>query len=152
MDRPSNCCTTSSIINTFSRCFCIRPPDYKKISIEQREKLEAQAVHEIIAQKLFYQEQNGPRSKKVMQQSSIPRVPLKVRLNKHTPDPNKPRNSAVTMRPITMLSGTSKHLRDRKPRSVSVWARERRSRASSFQDYRSSILRTACEEHKIPLR
>lgn len=56
------------------------------------------------------------------------------------------------MRPITMLSGTSKHVKDRKPRSVSVWARERRSRASSFQDYRTSILRTACEGQNIPLR
>ena len=80
MDRPTSCCTTTNIIDRFSRCLCISAPRYETLPEKKREKLETQAVNEIIAQKLFYTEKSGTRTKPVILQA-IPRVPLKLRLS-----------------------------------------------------------------------
>ena len=64
MERPAtSCCATSTVINLFSRCFCISAPRYESLSPQQREKLEQQAELDIIAQKLFYTEKPTGRGK-----------------------------------------------------------------------------------------
>ena len=65
-NRTPSCCKTSNVINFFSRCFCISPPRYEALSTKEREKLEQQAEHDIIAQKLFYTEKPAGRGKKVI--------------------------------------------------------------------------------------
>ena len=45
--RKRGCCTTTGIINKFSRCLCLRLPDLKKLPLEKQRKIDEQMEYEL---------------------------------------------------------------------------------------------------------
>ena len=117
--RNDNCCSTTSVLNMFSRCLCIKT---SKVSSQPPAKELAAAGKELFIQKRFFEEQPRPKQmKKKFAFSSIPRVPLSIRAKQSSF--NEAGDSTVQeVRPITQLVGSQSKVDRRKARSVSVWA------------------------------
>ena len=75
--RKNNCCTTTSVVNMFSRCLCIKT---RKVTTQPPEKEMKAIEKELFFQKRFFEEQARPQQmRKKLAFSSIPRVPLSIR-------------------------------------------------------------------------
>ena len=75
--RKSKCCSTTSMINMFSKCLCIRTP---KVDAKTEKKIEQEFNNDLYEQHRIYKEPKVKYdTKNNLKLSSIPRVPLKLR-------------------------------------------------------------------------
>ena len=133
--RKTKCCSTTSVIDMLSKCLCIRTP---KVDAKTQQKIEQEFNNDLYEQQRVYKEPTVKReTKNNLKMISIPRVPLKIRAAQIRNSRGASYDEAPEVRPITMLVGTAK-ARDRKQRSVSIWAQERR-RSGMFQNCKSLI-------------
>ena len=105
----------------FSKCLCLRTPNLKKIAAYKQKQIEKEIDNDIYEANRVYKEPSVKRdTKHNLKLSSIPRVPLKIRVGQKRFSEGGEQEDFV-VRPITQLIGTAK-VRTRKQRSVSIWA------------------------------
>ena len=80
---PSKCCSTASVIDVLSKCFCIRAPSLKTATESQIRKIEAEISHDLYTKPKYYEDQTRVReslARHKFSQRSVPRIPLKIRV------------------------------------------------------------------------
>ena len=129
--RPiKSCCATSSLIDCFRVCLCLRTPNYDALSKTKQKQIDQQMANEIYAlNRLYATPKPLPTYKSALQPSSFPRIPLAQRTISDRSGSSVAREKKTSgearVRPITQLVGISRS-RSRRHRSVTRWAEQRR--------------------------
>ena len=148
--KGGGCCTTTGIINKFSRCLCLRLPNLSKLSLDKQKEIDKEVSRELYEAENIYQSPKRPsQHKEKLQQYSTPRIPLGTRmLHKRATVEQEPEHSVdAQVRPITQLVGVSR-VRNRAHRSVSRWAEKRRE-TGIYKMGQAEHLHNMCKQERV---
>ena len=148
----SSCCGTASVINCFTRCLCLRLPNYNRFPEAKRRKIEEDAANEIYAaNRLYATQKQRSNLKTALQANSTPRIPLGQRVLAAklgtTISREKKTSDETSVRPITQLVGISRN-KARRHRSVTRWAEKLKERGA-YREGKAEKLVNACRLKRV---